>query len=279
MTDPNEIAVLRRAHELFAGSAPQLSAQGATEAEHSLRQARAAGLSGSAAERYQHEADTGRDNLRATAHTDARLQGILRGAQEEHAHARQVTKTILDAAQSDRGAAADTPMGQREALRRRIARMQSAQQTVATARQKAALRRKLIRALRYRMARGGRIDLRRLAGAPNQRVAIAIKAALSKVGLPYGWGKTGPNSYDCSGLIQAAYKEAGVNLSRTTWTQIHDGAPVSRSQIIPGDLVFPHAGHVQLYIGNGQVVEAPYTGANIRVAPLRDVWAIRRPIA
>lgn len=278
MTNPDEIAVLRRAHELFAGSPAQPAAAGASDAERALPAANNTGLSGAALDRYRQSTDTARANLHMTAGTDGRLAEILRGAQAEHAQARHSTRVILDAAEADRGAAADTPMGQREAIRRRIARLNASQRTVSSARLRAARRRALIRALRYRLARGGRIDSSKLPPAPNKRAALAIRFALSKVGLPYVWGGTGPRGYDCSGLMQAAYRDAGVNLSRTTYTQIHDGAPVPRSMIAPGDLVFPHAGHVQMYIGNGQVVEAPYTGANIRVAPLRDTWAIRRPL-
>ena len=106
---------------------------------------------------------------------------------------------------------------------------------------------------------------------------MAVSAALSRVGSPYVWGATGPNAFDCSGLVQWAYGGAGVHLHRTTSQMIHDGARVSRSQIQPGDLVFPHGvGHVQMYIGHGQVVEAPHAGASVRIAPLGSAAMIRR---
>ena len=107
--------------------------------------------------------------------------------------------------------------------------------------------------------------------------ALAVRAALTRLGRPYVWGATGPDRFDCSGLVQWAYAQAGVRLDRTTYDQINDGVPVARSQVRPGDLVFPHAGHVQLAIGNDLVVEAPHAGATVRISPLGANVAIRRP--
>lgn len=96
---------------------------------------------------------------------------------------------------------------------------------------------------------------------------------------PYVWGATGPNQFDCSGLVQWAYAQAGVHLDRTTYQQINEGIPVPRSQVRPGDLVFPHPGHVQLAIGNNLVVEAPHAGASVRVSSLGNNVQIRRPLS
>ena len=109
------------------------------------------------------------------------------------------------------------------------------------------------------------------------RAGIAVRAALSRLGRPYVWGATGPDQFDCSGLVQWSYAQAGLHLDRTTYQQINDGIAVSRSQVRPGDLVFPHAGHVQLAIGNNLVVEAPYSGASVRISPLGGNVQIRRP--
>lgn len=105
-----------------------------------------------------------------------------------------------------------------------------------------------------------------------------MRAALSKLGRPYVWGATGPDRFDCSGLVQWAYAQAGVPLHRTTYEQIHDGVPVARSQVRAGDLVFPHAGHVQLAIGGGLVVEAPHAGATVQISRLGQDVAVRRPL-
>ncbi|MFE9818631.1 NlpC/P60 family protein [Streptomyces sp. NPDC005773] len=111
---------------------------------------------------------------------------------------------------------------------------------------------------------------RSTAQAPNARAAEAVAFAYTALGKPYVWGATGPSSFDCSGLTQAAYRSAGVSLPRTTYTQINAGRRVSRSELAPGDLVFFYSGitHVGLYIGNGQMIHAPRPGAPVRIAPI-----------
>ncbi|WNI17349.1 C40 family peptidase [Actinacidiphila sp. ITFR-21] len=106
--------------------------------------------------------------------------------------------------------------------------------------------------------------------APSARAAQAIAFAYRAIGLPYVWGATGPGSYDCSGLTQAAWRAAGVALPRTTYAQINAGTRIPRSRLQPGDLVFFYSGisHVGLYIGNGEMIHAPHPGAAVRVAPI-----------
>lgn len=108
-----------------------------------------------------------------------------------------------------------------------------------------------------------------------------IKFALSQVGKPYRWGATGPDSYDCSGLIYAAYKAAGkpFRFRVTTGTLRAMGTSVTRANLQPGDLVFPDAGHVQIYLGGGKVVEAPHTGSNVRVVNMWGFAYARRIVA
>jgi len=107
-------------------------------------------------------------------------------------------------------------------------------------------------------------------GPASGRAAAAIQFALSQRGKPYVSGGTGPNSYDCSGLTMAAYKAAGITIGRTTWDQVKDGTAVSESDLRPGDLVFFYSGisHVGIYLGNGNVVHAPHTGATVEIAPM-----------
>lgn len=114
--------------------------------------------------------------------------------------------------------------------------------------------------------------------SPTGRAGIAVRAALSRLGRPYVWGATGPNQFDCSGLMQWSYNQAGIHLSRTTYQQIHEGIPIPRWQARPGDLVFPHTGHVQMAIGNNLVVEAPHAGAAVQISPLGSNVQIRRPL-
>ncbi|HEY5837305.1 C40 family peptidase [Streptomyces sp.] len=109
----------------------------------------------------------------------------------------------------------------------------------------------------------------------------AITFARDQLGKPYVWGATGPDSYDCSGLTQAAYKAAGVDLPRTTYDQVNVGARIAESDLRPGDLVFFYndVSHVGLYIGNGEMIHAPYTGTVVKIAPITEMpfYAATRP--
>lgn len=93
-----------------------------------------------------------------------------------------------------------------------------------------------------------------------------VELAQQFVGTPYKWGGTGPGGFDCSGLIQYAAQQVGVNLPRTSWDQISAGTRTSLDKLQPGDLVgFGSGGHIALWLGNGQILEAPRTGQNVRV--------------
>ncbi|MFH8804460.1 NlpC/P60 family protein [Streptomyces sp. NPDC017936] len=126
-----------------------------------------------------------------------------------------------------------------------------------------------------RASAGGRDDLPvpGSAAASDARAAAAVSYAYSKLGSPYVWGATGPDAFDCSGLVLAAYRSAGVSLPRTTYSQIDAGRRVSRSELLPGDLVFFYSGitHVGLYIGGGRMIHAPNPSAPVRVAPLDEM--------
>ncbi|MFI6445489.1 NlpC/P60 family protein [Kitasatospora sp. NPDC050543] len=98
------------------------------------------------------------------------------------------------------------------------------------------------------------------------RAAAALAFARAQLGKPYVWGATGPDSYDCSGLVQAAWAAAGVGLPRTTYAQIDAAPRIARGELRPGDLVFFYSGvsHVGLYTGDGQMIHAPHPGAPVR---------------
>lgn len=116
-----------------------------------------------------------------------------------------------------------------------------------------------------------------MAATPAGDVAAkAIAFARAQIGKPYVWGATGPNSYDCSGLIQTSYKHAGLTLPRVTYQQVKVGKPVSKDALQPGDLIFPNPGHVQLYSGNGMVIEAPQSGIPVREVKVWGFWQARR---
>lgn len=111
----------------------------------------------------------------------------------------------------------------------------------------------------------------------------AIQVALSKKGTLYVWGAKGPNNFDCSGLTQFAWKQAGITLGPDTYTQIKQGKPVAPEQVQAGDLIFPTSsmnsrgpGHVQLAISPTEVVEAPGRGMTVRVIHMPSSFVARR---
>ncbi|MEU8546785.1 C40 family peptidase [Streptomyces roseoverticillatus] len=124
---------------------------------------------------------------------------------------------------------------------------------------------------------GGLQDLTAASG----RGAAAAMAARSAVGSPYAWGATGPGAFDCSGLMQWAYGRAGVGLPRTSQAQRNAGRHVPLSEARPGDLVIyrDDASHVGMYVGNGQVIHAPYPGARVRYDPanMMPISSVTRP--
>ncbi|WP_443077184.1 C40 family peptidase [Streptomyces sp. SP18CS02] len=103
-------------------------------------------------------------------------------------------------------------------------------------------------------------------GSRSAKADKVLAFARAQVGKPYVWGATGPSSYDCSGLTQAAWRAAGVELPRTTWGQIEFGTPVDMEALRPGDLVFFYddISHVGIYEGEGRMIHAPKPGANVR---------------
>ncbi|MFD4182425.1 C40 family peptidase [Rhodococcus sp. NPDC058514] len=107
----------------------------------------------------------------------------------------------------------------------------------------------------------------------------AVDAAQTKIGAPYVWGATGPDTFDCSGLVQWAYRQAGVSVPRTTYDQVKGGSAVGKGDLQPGDVVlFNGAEHVGLYAGGGMVVHASTSGQPVKKAPLDSMpfFAARR---
>jgi peptidoglycan DL-endopeptidase CwlO len=105
-------------------------------------------------------------------------------------------------------------------------------------------------------------------------VSAVIAYAQAQLGKPYGWGASGPDAFDCSGLTMMAWRQAGVYLSHYTGAQWAETSRVAISDLRPGDLVFfgssgPSSHHMGLYVGNGQMIEAPHTGAYVRYA---SIW-------
>jgi cell wall-associated NlpC family hydrolase len=119
--------------------------------------------------------------------------------------------------------------------------------------------------------------------APSPAAATAVAYARAQLGKPYVYGATGPDAFDCSGLVMAAWQAAGVSIPRTSEQQWDDLPHVSSPQ--PGDLIFytgspidPPPGHVTMYLGGGQMIEAYGTGVPVRVTSVRSgVWGYADP--
>jgi len=102
------------------------------------------------------------------------------------------------------------------------------------------------------------------------RAGTAVQAAMAQLGDSYVWGADGPDSFDCSGLMMYAWGKAGVSLSHSSKAQASEGRRVSKSQLMPGDLVFYYSpiSHVAMYIGNGRIVHASRPGKPVKTDPI-----------
>ncbi|WP_207670782.1 C40 family peptidase [Clostridium sp. AWRP] len=100
-----------------------------------------------------------------------------------------------------------------------------------------------------------------------------ISYAKQFLGVPYVWGGKTPSGFDCSGFVSYVFAHFGISLTPYTYTMFGEGTQVSLDNIQPCDLVFFfNKGHVAIYIGNNQFIEAPHTGANVRITTLSDYY-------
>jgi len=102
--------------------------------------------------------------------------------------------------------------------------------------------------------------------------AAVVQAALSRVGSPYSWGATGPNAFDCSGLIKWAFLQNGKSLPRSSQALAQGGQPVAFSDLQPGDIVtfYSDVSHAGIYIGDGMMVHASTYGTPVKVSPIAN---------
>ncbi|MCS7480254.1 NlpC/P60 family protein [Umezawaea endophytica] len=127
-------------------------------------------------------------------------------------------------------------------------------------------------------------DLARLSGTgpsvnpniPAGAAGDALRFALGELGKPYVWGAVGPDTYDCSGLMQTAYRKAGVTIPRVTYTQALIGTAVPRDQVRAGDLILYRAdlGHVAMAIDGTYAVHAPTSGETVKVSPIDAIGPV-----
>lgn len=100
---------------------------------------------------------------------------------------------------------------------------------------------------------------------------IVANAAMTRVGAPYAWAATGPDAFDCSGLVVWAFHQAGLSLPHSSQALASGGLPVALDQMRPGDVIslFPDASHVGIYVGDGRMVHAQFEGLPVIVESLR----------
>ncbi len=111
------------------------------------------------------------------------------------------------------------------------------------------------------------------AGPTSTQAQKAVAFAYAQLGKPYVWGATGPGSYDCSGLVQAAWSSAGVSIPRVTYDQWAALPHIAASSLQPGDLLYYNGeGHVSMYVGNGYIIDAPRTGLDVQKIPMNTDW-------
>ena len=110
--------------------------------------------------------------------------------------------------------------------------------------------------------------------------AAVVQAALTRVGAPYSWGATGPDAFDCSGLIKWAFLQNGKSLPRSSQALAAGGQPVATTEVQPGDIVtfYSDASHAGIYIGDGNMVHASTYGTPVKVAPISSapIYNVRR---
>ena len=110
-------------------------------------------------------------------------------------------------------------------------------------------------------------------GSTSTQAGKAVAFTYAQLGKPYQWGATGPGSYDCSGLVQAAWAAAGVAIPRDTYDQWAALPHIATSAIQPGDLLYYDGeGHVAMYVGGGYIIDAPHTGADVEKIPMNTDW-------
>ena len=227
--------------------------------------------------------------LQAVANSQSQALARLAAAQHDEEQARATATAAVDAQQEstkqmqqDR----DTVLAAAQQEQQILQRLQARQQEIiraarARAARLAAQREAAALAARVAAARAAAAALSSQPTSPpvvtgSGGARVAVQWAYRELGKPYQWGAAGPNSFDCSGLTQYVWGKAGVYLDHYTGSQWNEGRHVSQAELQPGDLVFfgSDLHHVGLYIGNGNMIEAPHTGADVRISPyLRPDYA------
>jgi cell wall-associated NlpC family hydrolase len=227
----------------------------------------------SAAQVYQHGVQQQAATIAAQASDAANAAARARDAAQAKVAAQTAAVAGLKQAQQHLATVLKDARAHASSLERaRLAALARARQEEAARRAAAAaaaLRRKMSHPVSFG---GGSGSYANTVSAATERAALNY--AESQLGKPYQWGAAGPDTYDCSGLVMWAYAQVGVTVDHWTGFQWNEGVHIALSDLRAGDLVFfatdtndPNTiHHVGMYIGNGQMVEAPYTGANVRIS-------------
>ena len=224
-------------------------------------------------------------NTLATNQSEAIDQYHLASLQEEAA-AKQLkqregaAQSQLNQLNSDRAAVANASAqltadmhqvnGQIVQLKAELAR-QAAVQAAAAARARAEALAAQLQALQ-----GPTVTLNYTPPPPGSGASGAVRAAESRIGDWYQWGASGPNTFDCSGLVMWSYAQVGISLPHFSGAQYQDTTHIPMSDLQPGDLVFfsnPNE-HVAMYVGGGDIIEAPHTGAQVHIIPLSSDFTL-----
>jgi cell wall-associated NlpC family hydrolase len=219
--------------------------------------------------------------LQAVADSQSRMLADLAAARRQHEQAQSTASAAVAAQQAstkqmeaDRQTVLDAADEQQQSLRdlqeqqrQIIAAAKARAERIAAERAAAALAARQAAAAAAAQA----LSTQSVSAPPvhgSGGASVAVQWAYKELGKPYVWGAAGPDSFDCSGLTQYVWGKAGVYLSHYTGAQWNEGAHVDRSQLQPGDLVFfgSDLHHVGIYIGDSKMIEAPYTGANVRIS-------------
>ena len=217
-----------------------------------------------------------------------RHQVAVRGAALQRAHraqqrvvaARAAAKSRIESGLADRRQLLSSIKGQIVELRKEAAARQAILAAQARARliaeqqaQAAAINRSVI---------GATAQAPSATGTPNSVTTVAppshyggvVGVAMAQLGKPYVYGTAGPDTFDCSGLVVYAYAALGVSLPHSSYSLMNVGVYVSQDQLQPGDiLIFDGGGHVGLYIGGGQFIQAPHTGTVVQISSLSGYYA------
>ena len=273
----SEIPVLSHAHQMFAGSTWHPALDAGTAHYRSLMRRAAELNDGWAHGGYRLAVDHSRQRLQSAARTDAAAAGVIASAHRDRAQAHELTKNVLDEARADATrdpGDADGPARSDAPPRGATARERS---HVLAARLRARRRQAELRALRYNMLRhrgsvlGGPLFRRRT----SRRDRGARRAVTTRAALCLGRDRARPVRLFGTGSVVVCAGGYSLGPHHLSANQRWDPSPPFT--VRPGDLVFPQAGYVQLAIGDNLVVEAPYSGASVRIVPLGNNVAIRRP--